>query len=82
MHDKLLKGGGARVADVVLVQLRKGIQKVLLLSVRATCREHLQRIEALRLASQAVWGPGAFFSCAAQLQHSELRNAALTHADH
>lgn len=58
MHDKLLKGGGARVADVVLVQLREGVQKILLLSVRATCREHLQRREALRLASQAVRGQG------------------------
>ena len=33
VHDQLLEGCGAGVADVVLAQLREGVQQVLLLPV-------------------------------------------------
>ena len=43
MHDHVLKGSGAAVANVVVAQPREGVQQVLALARAAARGEHLRR---------------------------------------
>ena len=67
MHDEVLKGAVPGVADVILAQLREGVQQVLLLPVRPAGGEHLQAHACQQGNHKSLqWKPanyGALLAC-------------------